>query len=150
MVKEGGVVDQPTPVETTSVKLLGLPRICWRCGSTSTALIGMMEVSGDLFSEDLVPCDTDEVLALAWKHLPNEAQTRWQVGEVAYRSSKAAQTTYLSNGCVSCGAIFGTFPLYREEVPEALATHGSEAFITLATVGMPRQVFHQAFEPRWT
>ena len=150
MVREDGVIHRPPSAVTSSVKLLGLPRICWRCGSTSTALIGMMEVSGDLFSEDLVLCDTDEVLALAWEHLPEEARARWQVGEVAYRSSKTAKSTYLSNGCVSCGAIFGTFPLYHEEVPEALATHGTEAFVTLATIDMPSQLFHQAFESRWT
>jgi len=149
MAKENGVVHRPPPAVTSSVKLLGLPRICWRCGSTSSALIGMMEVSGDLFSEDLVLCDTDEMLALAWEHLPDAARTRWQVGDVAYRSSKTTKSTYLSNGCVSCRAIFGTFPLYHEEVPEALATHGTEAFVTLATIDMPRQVFHQAYESRW-
>jgi len=149
MVKEDGIADRPSPTVMSSVKLLGLPRTCWRCGSTSTAIIGMMEASGDLFSEDLVLCDSDEILAVAWEHLPDEARTRWQVGEVAYRSSKAANSTYLSNGCASCGALFGAFPLFHEDVPEALATHGTEAFITLVTVGMPRQVFDVAYESRW-
>jgi len=41
----------------------------------------MMEASGDLFSEDLVLCDSDDVRALAWKHLPEKARTRWQLSE---------------------------------------------------------------------
>jgi len=149
-MKANGVVHRPSLTATSSVKLLGLPRICWRCGSTSTALIGMMEVGGDLFSEDLVLCDSDDLLALAWEHLPEEARNRWQVGNIAYRYSKTVKSTYLSNGCVSCSSIFGSFPIYHEEVPEALATHGTEAFVTLATIDMPKQLFHQAFESRWT
>lgn len=135
--------------ETIMVELLGLTRSCWRCGSSSTALVGMMEVGGDLFSENLVLCATDELLKLAWEQLPTDARTRWCVGDVAYRSSKTARATYLTNGCISCDALFGAFPLFHEEVPQALATRGGDAFITLAVVEIPRQVFDAAYDSRW-
>lgn len=139
----------PPSAESTPVHLLGLSRSCWRCHVTLTALVAMMEVGGDLFSEDLVLCETDEALALAWDHLSAEARSQWNVGEVAYRSSKAAGTTYLANGCAACGAIVGAFPLFHEDVPEALATHGTDAFVVLATVDMPSQLFDLAYDSRW-
>ena len=135
--------------ETIMIDLLGLARSCWRCGSSSTALIGMMEVDGDLFSEDLILCATDELLKFAWGQLPTEARTRWNVGDVAYRNSKTARATYLTNGCASCDALFGAFPLFHEEVPEALATRGSDAFVTLAVVEIPRHLFDAAYDSRW-
>jgi len=46
MMKEDGVVDQPFPAMMSSVKLLGLSRTRWRCGSASTALIEVTEMSG--------------------------------------------------------------------------------------------------------
>ena len=137
------------PAEITPVQLLGLLRPCWRCGETSTALVGMIEVGGDLMSEDLVLCDGDDRLELAWEHLPAEARTRWRVGEVSVRRSKTAQSSYLANGCFSCKAIFGAWPIFHEEVPEALATHGTEAFVIVSTIDMPSQLFDWAYDSRW-
>jgi hypothetical protein len=131
------------------VVLLGLPYRCWRCGEVSTPIVGMAEPGADVFSEELVVCEDEEELALAWRYLPAEARERWRVGEVRQRHSRTAGTAYLSNGCASCGALFGALPLH-EELVEALATEGATALVELATVSMPDSTWAAAYESRWS
>ena len=97
--------DEATVEPLVDVVLLGLPYRCWRCGDVSTPIVGMAEPGADVHSEELVVCDDEEELALAWQHLPAEARERWRVGEVRRRHSRTAGTAYLSNGCASCGAL---------------------------------------------
>lgn len=141
--------NEATVEPLVDVVLLGLPYRCWRCGDVSTPIVGMAEPGGDIFSEALVVCDDEELLALAWQHLPAEARERWRVGEVRRRHSRTAGTAYLSNGCASCGALFGAFPLH-EELVEALATEGATALVELAVVEMPASTWTEAYESRWS
>jgi hypothetical protein len=141
--------NEPTDEPLVDVVLLGLPCRCWRCGDVSTPIVGMAEPGADVHSEELVVCEDEELLALAWQHLPAEARERWRVGEVRRRHSRTAGTAYLSNGCASCGALFGAFPLH-EELVEALATEGAAAFVELAVVSMPTSTWTEAYESRWS
>ena len=141
--------NEATVEPLVDVVLLGLPYRCWRCGDVSTPIVGMAEPGGDIFSEALVVCDDEELLALAWQHLPAEARERWRVGEVRRRHSRTAGTAYLSNGCASCGALFGAFPLHEEFV-KALATEGATTLVELAAVAMPTSLWTEAYESRWS
>jgi hypothetical protein len=131
------------------VVLVGLPYRCWRCGDVSTPIVGMAEPGADVQSEEFVVCENEEELALAWQHLPAEARERSRVGEVRRRHSRTAGIAYLSNGCASCGALFGAFPLH-EELVEALATEGAAALVELAVVEMPTSSWTEAYESRWS
>jgi hypothetical protein len=134
---------------TVAVALIGLRYDCWRCHEVSTPLVGLLEVGGDVYSEEFVACDDELVLAFAWENLPLEARTRWRVGEVRERFSKTSQKAYLSNGCASCGALFGEFPLIHEALPEALATEGLTSLIELAVVELADAAWTEIFESRW-
>jgi hypothetical protein len=131
------------------VHILGLKKPCWRCDATSTPLVAMLEESRDPFSEDLVLCDDDVILAFAWDRLPAEARFEHCVGEVKIRSSKTTGTSYLSNGCSACGAIFGNFPLFHENLPEALS-EGFDTLTVLATVRIPFREYNEIYESRWS
>ena len=141
--------NEATVEPLVDVMLLGLPYRCWRCGDVSTPIIGMAEPGADVHSEEFVVCEDEEELALAWQHLSAEARERWRVGEVRRRHSRTAGTAYLSNGCASCGALFGAFPLH-EELVEALATEGAAALVELAVVEMPASTWTEAYESRWS
>jgi hypothetical protein len=131
------------------VRILGLSKPCWRCNATSTPLVAMIEESGDPFGEDLVLCDDDTIIAFAWRRLPAEARFSHCVGEVKVRSSKTTGTSYLSNGCSACGAIFGNFPLFHEDLPEALS-EGFDTLTVLATVRIPVRDYTEIYESRWS
>jgi hypothetical protein len=141
--------NEATVEPLVDVALLGLSYRCWRCGDVSMPIVGMSEPGADVHSEELVVCDDEELLALAWQYLPAEARERWRVGEVRRRHSRTAGTVYLSNGCAACGALFGAFPL-REELVEALATEGAGALVELAVVEMPTSSWTDAHESRWS
>jgi hypothetical protein len=141
--------NEATVEPLVDVVLLGLPYRCWRCGEVSTPIVAMVEPGADLFAEGLVLCDDEELLALAWRYLPAAARERWRVGEVRRRHSKTVGAAYLSNGCASCGALFGAFPLH-EELVEAFATEGAGALVELAVVEMPTSSWAEAFESRWS
>jgi len=152
--KEGSFFDAIPPLASQGgtsllVHLLGLATSCWRCGTSSTPLVAMIDESGDPFGEDLVLCDDDRTLAFAWQHLPASARQRFRVGEVKVRSSKTAGASYLSNGCSSCGALFGTFPLFHEALPAALS-EGFDTLTVLASVHLPTLLFNEIYDSRWT
>ncbi len=140
--------NEATVDHLVDVVILGLPYRCWRCGEVSTPIVGLAEPGTDVFSEELVVTDDEELLGLAWQHLPAEARERWRVGEVRRRHSRTTGTTYLSNGCASCGALFGAFPLH-EELVEALV-EGAAALVELAAVEMPASRWTEAYESRWS
>jgi len=141
--------NEATVDHVVAVVIFGLPYRCWRCGDVSTPIVGMAEPGADVHSEELVVCEDEEELALAWQHLPAEARERWRVGEVRQRHSRTTGTAYLSNGCAACGTLFGAFPLH-EELVEALATEGAAALVELAVVEMPASTWTEAYESRWS
>jgi|GEM_PF-1594472 hypothetical protein len=134
------------PVE---IALLGLPWECWRCQTTGIALVGMMEPDGDICGENLVLCDCDYALRLADRILPDQARVNCGVGAVRRRYSKTVGEAYLSNGCRSCSAIVGAFPLFHEAVPEALAAGGAGGLLPLATVAVPESWWLRALASHW-
>jgi hypothetical protein len=131
------------------IALLGLPWERWRCQTTGTALVGMMEPDGDIYAENLVLCDCDYALRLADRILPDQARVAYRVGAVRRRYSKTVNEAYLSNGCRSCSAIVGAFPLFHEAVPEALAAGGAGGLLRLATVAVPESWWLRALASRW-
>jgi hypothetical protein len=141
--------NEATVDHVVAVVIFGLPYRCWRCGEVSTPIVGMAELGADVFSEELVVCDDEDLLALAWQYLSAEARERWRVGEVRRRHSRTVGAAYLSNGCAACGALFGAFPLH-EELVEALATEGAAALVELAVVEMPASTWTEAYESRWS
>lgn len=118
---------------TVPVRLLGLPTVCWRCGQTTMALAGLLPADG-ADEYDVITCQAEAVLQIAAAALPAPARRRFAVGAVKPRYSRRAGGRYLSNGCFSCDALLGAYPLYAEELPAALAEEGLAGLVTLAEV----------------
>ena len=108
-VQEGAVLLE-LGLEQVPVVVLGLAYACWRCGEVSTALVGLAEDLGVLDGGDLVTCDDEASLAQADRLVPEEVRRLWRIGPVRPRFTKTTGTTYLSNGCAGCDAVFGRFP----------------------------------------
>jgi hypothetical protein len=143
------LVDVTDVNHSVDVVILGIPYQCWRCGDVSTPIVGMMEPGRRVDSVDFVTCNEEQLLALAWQYLPTEARGRFRVGEVRRRYSKTIRSEYLSNGCATCGSLFGEFPLFHEELALAIATDGGSALQELSVVSMPVSAWTEAYESRW-
>lgn len=149
LVQEGAVLAE-LELEQVPVVVLGLAYACWRCGEVSTALVGLAEDVDVLDGADLVTCDDEASLAVADRLVPDEVRRLWRVGSVRPRFTKTTGSTYLSNGCASCDAVFGRFPLFHEALPEALATDGEAALVHLVTALVPADEWDDLVETRCT
>ena len=127
-----------------TVNLLGLPYDCWGCRTWGVALVGMIERGGDVLSGDLVLCDTEATLRLADRFLSADVRAAWRIGSVRRRWSHTVHHAYLAQGCGGCDALWGSFPLFHEAVPEALSEEGATTFVELATVAIPESWWLEA------
>lgn len=103
----------------TTLNLVALPERCYRCGGLTRGIVGVL-VPGphgrDVFRE------FDDVAHALNAVLDDATLARCSIGPVKERRSRQ-RGTYVSNGCVHCGAILGSFPL-REGYQEFLCAGG--------------------------
>jgi hypothetical protein len=59
--------NEATVEPLVDVMLVSLPYCCWRCSEASTPIVAMAEPGVGVHSEELVVCDDEELLALAWQ-----------------------------------------------------------------------------------
>jgi hypothetical protein len=118
--------------------LFGLRVVCWRCGCSTTAAVGLLPDTGvrsDL--GDLLLCEHEEVMSLAVAVLPEQARLSGEVGRIRSRYSRTVGGSYLANGCFHCDALLGNFLLFSEELPQALAEYGPEVLVEIARADAP-------------
>jgi hypothetical protein len=115
------------------VRLFGLPRVCWRCGRPTTALAGLLPVD-EADPEQMVVCEDERVLAVAASLLVEPARVAAGVGVVKPRLSRTAGCRYLSNGCVWCDALLGSFFLFTEDLPRLVVESGFAGLVQVAVV----------------
>jgi hypothetical protein len=93
------------PDQGVQVTVLGLALNCWRCGVSTTAIVGLEPDGGDGVATAEAGFNLKIACALLGQPLPAG------VGAVRMRHSGTARSSYLSNGCRSCDALLGGFPL---------------------------------------
>jgi hypothetical protein len=130
------------------VGLVGIVERCYRCGKQRRSIAGVvvekdaarayLGLGDDLFIEfEAVAEALRDALGPAWLH-------QQQIGPIKVRRSRQRPDGYLSNGCVWCDTIVGSFPLSEavgEIGPERLPEH------VFAHVPLPLDALRQAASP---
>lgn len=101
-----------------ALQLVALTEPCYRCGGLTRGIVGVLVNTGPgrVFREF-----DDVALALA-EVLDPKVLRQAHIGPIKPRHSRL-RGTYMSNGCVRCDAILGSFPLW-EALQEFLSEGG--------------------------
>jgi hypothetical protein len=108
---------------TVPAAVLALPERCYRCGTITRSIVGFL-VPSDLTDDPDGFLDFEGLAAAFARSVTAEQLARWGVGPIKLRRSRYRPEGYLSNGCISCDAIQGWFPLH-EDLMEFLAEGGT-------------------------
>ena len=128
--------------EAVSAAVLALPERCYRCGAVTRSIVGFL-VPPEL-TEDGDGFIDFEILAPLFVRRVTAAQlAQCGAGPIKTRRSRYRPEGYLSNGCISCDAIQGWFPLH-EDLMEFVAEGGTYHELIIArwcvrTCDLPRQ-----------
>jgi hypothetical protein len=125
------MVTSQAPARITLL-VLGLPMKCWRCEEPTTAIVGLVPNSSDLWL--FTRAGSHEVLEFIAVNLPELPSG---VGELKVRPSKTTKCSYLSNGCHRCDALLGNFFVFHEELLEFLNTQGATNLEAVASISVP-------------
>jgi hypothetical protein len=123
---------------TIDIRILGLPMTCWKCGSSTTAIVGAVPVDDDVWL--FTRASDDAVLSFIARALPEGVAG---VGALNERASKTAGIAYLSNGCSHCDALLGNFFIFHEELLDFLNTEGAEELSVVTTVSVSMDQWDQ-------
>ncbi len=126
----------PRETGVVTAAVLAIPEQCYRCGALTRSVVGFL-VPPDL-TEDPDGFIEFEDLALVFVSRVTAAQlARCGIGPIKVRRSRLRPEGYLSNGCISCGAIQGSFPLYEARI-EFLAEGGEYHELVIGRCSVPR------------
>lgn len=124
-------VATPSPLRGQQIDaaVLALPERCYRCGAFTTSIVGFVVPAR--YTDDPDGFVDFELLAPLFVRSVTAAQlARCGVGPITMRRSRYRPEGYLSNGCISCDAIQGWFPLH-EDLMEFLSEGGTYAEVTI-------------------
>ena len=128
-----------------SVDVVILPEPCYRCGAITRSIVGFL--APPALSEHPDGFVDFEVLAPLLLHEVSAAQlARWRVGPIKMRRSRYRPEGYLSNGCISCDAIQGWFPLH-EGLLEFLAEGGDYGDLLMGHLTVRESDLRSAADP---
>lgn len=105
---------QPTPVAA-----IVIPEACYRCDTVTRAIVGVLVERADRRPYFVEFGQVADAIAAT---IPRAALRDLDIGPIKLRRSRL-RGTYMSNGCVGCDAILGSFPL-RESLLDFLAEGG--------------------------
>lgn len=140
----GGCLDSDRSVRAGSgvqVIVLGLALSCWRCGTSTTAIVGLEPVGGDGVATAEAGFNLKIACALRGQPL------RAGVGAVKMRHSGTVRSSYLSNGCRSCNALLGGFPL--GDAFQETAVNDRLGVVALGRGAIHPALLDAAFERGW-
>jgi hypothetical protein len=111
-----------TSTNAVSVEVLALPEHCYRCGVLTYSIVGFLAPSHLTERPDGF-IDFETLAALLVRRVSADQLARCGVGPIRMRRSRYRPEGYLSNGCIGCDAIQGSFPLH-EDLMEFLSEGG--------------------------
>ena len=128
--REAALAAVPPRMGSVDVAVLALPERCYRCAVLTRSIVGFLvppemtdDPDGFIDFEMLAPLFVRRITARQLRHCG--------VGPIKTRRSRYRPEGYLSNGCISCGAIQGWFPLH-EDLMEFLAEGGTYQELVIA------------------
>ncbi|HEX8083358.1 MAG TPA: hypothetical protein VF529_03650 [Solirubrobacteraceae bacterium] len=127
----------PSPcADPVSVAVVVLPERCYRCGEVTKSIVGVL-LPTDLTEHPDGFVEFDFLATLIAAAASNADLARFGIGPLKVRRSRPQPDGYLSNGCIHCDAIQGSFPLH-EGLTEFLAEGGSYTDLIATCCAMPR------------
>lgn len=95
-------------MEPNTIQLVAIPERCYRCGQLTRGIVGVLAPTsrGQVFRE------FDDVSAALAEVLRPDDLATVRIGPIRLRRSRQ-RGEHRSNGCVGCGAILGSFPLWE-------------------------------------
>jgi hypothetical protein len=125
------------PVRTgfVSAAILALPDRCYRCGALTRSIVGVL-VAPNLVDDPEGFVEFNTVARAIVASIGAAELARHGIGRIKVRRSRNAPAGYLSNGCIACDAIQGSFPL-REDLSEFVAFGGSYDDLVIAHATLP-------------
>lgn len=102
-------------MQSNSIQVVAIPERCYRCGGATRGIVGVLvqRRGGTVFRE------FDEVAEALASVLDPAVLRVGGIGRIKPRRSRT-RGRYISNGCVHCDAILGSFPLW-ERLNEVLS-----------------------------
>ena len=116
--------------DTVVAAVLALPERCYRCGAMTRSVVGFL-VPTHLTEDPDGFVDFEDLAPMLVARVPPAELARLGIGPIRLRRSRFRPEGYLSNGCISCDAIQGWFPLH-EDLMEFLAEGGTYQELILA------------------
>jgi hypothetical protein len=121
---------------TVPIRVHAAEATCWKCSKQTTRLLHVEFAVDEVFpSHGNHRINRDDIETAApqgetWlaKYLPNELLASVGIGAIKRRYSRTVRSSYLSNGCVHCGALQGAF-IEHEIASEANPVLTSHAVI---------------------
>jgi hypothetical protein len=120
----------PAHSATISAAVLALPERCYRCGVITRSIVGFL-LPSELTEDPDGFVDFETLAPLFVRRVTADQLRRCGVGPTRMRRSRYRPEGYLSNGCISCDAIQGWFPLH-EDLMEFLAEGGTYVELVIA------------------
>lgn len=120
---EAAFAAAPPRTGLVNVAVLALPERCYRCGVLTRSIVGFL-VPPELTDDPDGFIDFEMLAPLFARRVTAGQLRQCGVGPIKTRRSRYRPEGYLSNGCISCDAIQGWFPLH-EDLMEFLAEGGT-------------------------
>ncbi|MTD46286.1 hypothetical protein GKE82_18845 [Conexibacter sp. W3-3-2] len=117
-------------MEPNTIQLVAIPERCYRCGQLTRGIVGVLAPTsrGHVFRE------FDDVSAALAQVLQPDDLATVRIGPIKVRRSRH-RGAHLSNGCVVCGAILGSFPLWESLQEELSRGRSLRDFVVACPLG---------------
>ena len=146
MVQASEEIIRRATLKRIAVVVRALPVQCWNCGRDDGA-VAFIHLEGVTNGGEVVTTNRSLTLAYAAELLT--AAGNPQASTVKVRSNAATGTSYLSNGCLSCDALFGGGTL-DDALFAALAGARIAELPVLVTVQRPGVEWFSLLGLSWT
>jgi len=132
---------------TVPASVLAIEERCYRCGTRTTAIVGVLVPAAFCLDPDgfVEFADVSEYLA---EILDTGALAVLGIGELRWRRSRAVPHGYVANGCVQCSTILGNHPLTESLTEHLSLGRGYESLDSGLRVAIPASMLDAAFNVR--
>jgi hypothetical protein len=118
-----------------SLRVLGFTRACWNCGMDTVCLIGLYPARPGQGYVGIFTTDNERTMDLALRLAQRAGRLDLTVGAKS-RFNRTMRERQLTNGCTSCDALQGNFPVH-EEASARVASGGVDGLDTLLVTDCP-------------